>query len=160
MICFLQLMKNEKGNNSLVWVEKFSRLLDSSLKIGNFRFGLDPILNLIPFAGNGATTLMSLALVFVMKQHGASSKLAAKMLGNVLLDFFVGAIPILGWIFDFYFKANNRNVKLLKEHYAEGKHQGSAKGYLSMILIIFCILILLAAWGMWALGKWLWSVFS
>ncbi len=152
-------MQNEKGTQSLWMVEKVSKLLDSQFKIGNFRFGLDPILNLIPFAGDGASALISLALVYSMKRHGTSGKLVAKMLGNVFLDFLVGAIPILGWAFDFYFKANDRNIKLLKEHYAEGKHTGTAKPYITGILILFVVLIGLGLWGIWLLSKWLWSLF-
>ncbi len=147
-------MDNKKGIKTLNHIEKVSKLLDSQFTVGGFKFGLDPILNLIPFAGDGVTALVSLALVYTMKKHGASGKLIAKMLGNVLIDFTVGAIPILGWVFDFYFKANDRNVKLLKAHYAEGKHSGSANGYLAVILTAFLLVMILVMWGVWVVLKW------
>nr|MBC7614348.1 DUF4112 domain-containing protein [Pseudopedobacter sp.] len=153
-------MKVEKTDSRLKHIEWISKLLDSQFSVGNFKFGLDPILNLIPFAGDGATTLVSLMMVYTMRKHGASSKIVVKMLGNVLIDTLIGAIPIIGWIFDFYFKSNNRNLILLKEHYQEGKHTGSGKGILTAYLIGFVIILFLAIWGIWALAAWLISSFS
>lgn len=133
-------MKVEKTDSRLKHIEWISKLLDSQFSVGNFKFGLDPILNLIPFAGDGATTLVSLMMVYTMRKHGASSKIVVKMLGNVLIDTLIGAIPIIGWIFDFYFKSNNRNLILIKEHYQEGKHTGSGKGILTAYQIGFVIM--------------------
>ena len=125
-----------------------SKLMDEEFSIGGFKFGLDPLLNLIPFAGDISTYLISVALVLTMVQHGVSGKVAAKMMGNITLDALVGVIPFLGWIFDFTYKANTRNVKLLTEHYTEGKHSGSAKpiiiGVLLSVLVILMLLIFIA----------------
>jgi hypothetical protein len=149
-----------KPNNRLRTIETVAKLLDSQFKIGNFRFGLDPILNLIPFAGDSATALVSIILIYTMRKHGTSNKLIAKMLGNVAIDFVLGAIPFLGWVFDFYFKANDKNVKLLKEHYAEGKHTGSARGIIIFSLIIFLLMIAAFIWATWALTVYLFHAFS
>ncbi|HEX7366996.1 MAG TPA: DUF4112 domain-containing protein [Pelobium sp.] len=142
-------MSSNSSSNKLKNIEAISKLLDSQFKIGGFRFGLDPILNLIPFAGDGATAFVSVMLVYTMAKHGASNKLIARMLLNVFIDFAVGAIPILGWIFDFYFKANDKNLKLLKEHYNEGKHTGSARGIIMASLILFLLLLGLLIWATW-----------
>lgn len=136
-------------------VAKISKLMDSQFEVGGFKFGLDPILNIIPYAGDAFTGIISLSLVFAMYQHGASSKIVVKMLLNVLIDVLVGAIPFLGWVFDFYFKANDRNIQLLNEHYVEGKHSGSAKGILTIILLVFLIVIVLIVWAIWLLTSWL-----
>jgi len=136
-------------------IAKISKLMDSQFEIGGFKFGLDPILNLIPFAGDAATGVVSFALVYSMHKHGASGKIVVKMLWNVLVDLVVGAIPLLGWVFDFYFKANDRNIKLLNEHYLEGKHTGSGKGIFTGILIGFVVFIILALWAIWAITSWL-----
>ena len=136
-------------------IAKISKLMDSQFEIGGFKFGLDPILNLIPFAGDAATGVVSFALVYSMHKHGASGKIVVKMLWNVLVDLVVGAIPLLGWVFDFYFKANDRNIKLLNEHYLEGKHTGSGKGIFTWILIGFVVFIALALWAIWAITSWL-----
>lgn len=148
-------MPTSSSTNKLKNIEAVSKLLDSQFKIGGFRFGLDPILNFIPFAGDGASALISVMLVYTMAKHGASNKLIARMLVNVFIDFVLGAIPVLGWIFDFYFKANDRNVQLLKEHYAEGKHTGSAKGIIIGSLILFLLIIGLLIWAIWAVTAYL-----
>ncbi len=124
-------------------VRRISRLMDEQFSIGGFKFGLDPILNFIPVLGDVGGYLMSIGLIITMAQHGASGKLVAKMVVNATLDAFVGAIPVLGWIFDFAYKANTRNLKLLTEHYTEGKHRGSARSVILMILIITGIFLVL-----------------
>ncbi len=151
-------MKVEKTDSRLKHIEWISKLLDSQFSVGGFKFGLDPILNLIPFVGDGATTIVSLMMVYTMRKHGASSKIVVKMLGNVLIDTLIGAIPLIGWIFDFYFKSNDRNLILLKEHYQEGKHTGSGKGILTAYLIGFIVILFLTIWGIWTLSAWLISL--
>lgn len=135
---------NTQLNNELKWIEHTSKLLDSKFRIPgtSVRFGLDPIVGLLPVAGDIATMLISLMLIYTMYRHGASGKLIAKMILNVLVDFIFGSIPVFGAFFDVYFKANNRNVKLLKEHYEQGMHKGSAAG---LILSVSALLLLLVA---------------
>lgn len=153
-------MPSIKPDNRLKTIEAVAKLLDSQFKIGNFRFGLDPILNLIPFAGDTATALVSVFLVYTMRKYGASNKLIVRMLGNVAIDFVLGAIPLFGWVFDFYFKANDKNVKLLKEHYTEGKHGGSAKGIMILSLVIFLLIIVAFIWTTWTFAAYLFHAFS
>jgi hypothetical protein len=132
-------------SRSFGFIDTVAEWMDSKFTLPGtrFKFGLDPILNLIPFAGNGITVLISGLLVLNMYKYGVSGKVIVKMIGNIALDALIGAIPILGNIFDFYYKANDRNVRLLKEHYEEGKHQGSGLG----IIIVGIILILLVLAG-------------
>jgi hypothetical protein len=136
-------------------IARVSKLLDSQFQIGGFRFGLDPIVNFVPFLGDASTTIVSLMLVYTMRKHGASSKIVVKMLGNVLIDFAIGAIPLIGLVFDFYFKANNRNLKLLEEYYLEDKHTGSGKGLLFGFLIIFMLVMGLIIYATIVLSEWL-----
>ena len=123
-------------------VKRISKLMDEEFSIGGFKFGLDPILNLIPIAGDAGTYIVSIGLILTMLKHGVSGKVAMKMIGNATLDAVVGAIPIIGWIFDFAYKANTRNTKLLAEYYTEGKHTGSGKGYVILIALIFLAIII------------------
>ncbi|HRD42202.1 MAG TPA: DUF4112 domain-containing protein [Ferruginibacter sp.] len=133
-----------------------SKLMDEEFRIGKYKFGLDPILNFIPVAGDLAGYLISATLLLTMVKHGASGKLVIKMLGNIFIDALVGAIPVLGWVFDFVFKANKKNVQLLEEHYVLGKHTGSAKPYiLAIVLILFftiAILLILSIWFLKAIA--------
>src|SRR5687768_2341432 len=111
---------------ALQWIEPISKLLDSAFKIPgtNFKFGLDPIIGSIPILGDLSTFLISSVLFKNMTKHGASRKVVILMGLNILVDLVVGSIPFIGWLFDFGFRANEKNVRLLKEHYLEGKHQG------------------------------------
>jgi len=148
-------------NTKLRWVEKLSYLLDEQFKLPgtNFRFGLDPILNLIPFAGDMSGLLISAALVLTMAKNGASSKIVTLMVINIVLDATIGGIPVIGQIFDFFFKANKRNIRLLHEHYQEGKHQGSGKGVLIAVGLVLLILFALIIYLMWKLTAWVFSQF-
>ncbi len=145
------------SGNKLKWIERLSGLLDNQFKFPgtNFRFGIDPLLNLIPFAGNLPGTIMSAVLLLTMAKHGASRKIVILMTINVLIDAAVGSIPLIGQLFDFYFKANAKNVRLLKEHYQEGKHTGSGKGVIALIVLVLIILFTLIGWGIAELFKYL-----
>ncbi len=139
-------------------IERFTKLLDSQFKIGRFRFGLDPIINLVPFLGDGVSVIASCLLVFTMYKHGASGKLVIKMLLNIFIDAVIGAIPLIGWLFDFYYKANERNLRLLKEHYTEDKHRGSGLDILLLILILCLVVLGLCIYAAWVFTSWLFDV--
>ncbi|MDB5126794.1 DUF4112 domain-containing protein [Mucilaginibacter sp.] len=130
-------------SGQLKWVEQIASVMDDKFRIPgtNFRFGLDPILNLIPFAGDVSGFLVSAALLYVMAKNGVSRKVLILMAINISVDAAIGAIPLLGQISDFYIKANTRNIKLLKEHYQEGRHTGSGNGIIAILLIVLLIVI-------------------
>ena len=138
---------------SMRWVESLSNWMDSKFLIPGTRikFGIDPIMSLFPVVGDLATSLISAALIYTMHTHGASRKVVIKMILNSTLDTIIGAIPIVGTIFDIFYRANDRNVRLLKEHYFEGKHQGSGNGLLLTIVMIALILIAAVFYGIWKL---------
>ena len=121
----------------LKWVERIAHLFDDQFRVPgtNFKFGLDPIVNLIPIAGDVSGFMVGAALVWVMAKNGVSRKVLILMSLNLCIDALLGAIPLVGQITDFYFKANTANLKLLKEHYQEGKHKGSGTGTLVLIFI-------------------------
>lgn len=139
----------------LKWVERISRLMDSKFIIPGtrIRFGLDPLLSLIPGLGDLAGYLVSGVLIYTMYNNGASRKLAVKMLINATLDALLGAIPVAGTIFDFFYKANDRNVRLLKEHYEEGKHQGSGKGLLIVTILVAILVLAGIIWLLWQVAE-------
>ncbi|ESX38347.1 DUF4112 domain-containing protein [Mesorhizobium sp. C416B] len=104
--------------NALAELDLLAALLDSRWRIPgtSIRFGLDALVGLVPVLGDAATGIVSAYIVLRARNVGAGNGLVARMLGNVLLDTLVGSVPILGSIFDVYFKANNRNVRLLRRH--------------------------------------------
>jgi hypothetical protein len=98
----------------------FAKLLDSQFEIGGVKFGIDPILDIIPWFGDVAGFLLSLYILKTAKEVGVSKFDMLKMIGNIVLDFILGIIPYIGVIFDVFFKANIRNLEIL-EKYSHGK---------------------------------------
>lgn len=80
------------------------------------RFGLDPLIGLIPGAGDTITALFTLYLIWCARRWRLPLSVQAAMAGNLLLDWGVGSIPVAGDLFDVAFKANRRNIELLKRH--------------------------------------------
>lgn len=82
-----------------------------------WRFGLDGILGLIaPGIGDSVTALLGLYLIGTAYRIGAPFSIILRMAVNLLVDWLVGSIPILGDLFDFAFKSHRRNLALLKRH--------------------------------------------
>lgn len=135
------------------WIERFSRLMDSKFLIPGtkIRFGIDPILSLFPVIGDLITYFISGLLIYTMHNHGASRKVVIRMIANSTLDTIIGAIPLVGTFFDIFYRANDRNVRLLKEHYFEGKHQGSGNGILIAISLAALLIVAAAVYGIWKL---------
>ena len=144
----------------LKWVNSMARLMDDQFVLPGtkFRFGLDPLLGLLPVAGDLASFAMSASIVLTIARYGASGKVVALMLVNLALDAIIGSIPVLGTIFDFAYKANDRNVKLLHRHYEEGKYQGSGKNILMAAAVGILVIFLLLLWGMWELLEWMYQL--
>jgi hypothetical protein len=96
-----------------------ANLMDSAIVIPGTRItvGLDALIGLAPGIGDTVTTLISLWMVKEAHELGAPKHLIARMIGNVALDGLVGAVPLLGDAFDVMFRANRRNMKLLREHF-------------------------------------------
>lgn len=92
----------------------------------SLRFGLDPILGLVPGLGDAAGAVLAGWLVVEAWRIGVAPATIGRMVLNVALDAAVGAVPVLGDIFDFAWKANLRNVALLERHAADPA--GSGRG--------------------------------
>ena len=144
----------------LKMVDGFSRLLDTKFKIPgtDIRFGLDFLLGLVPGAGDLVSLGMSGVLVTTMAKHGASPRLAARMLFNVALDALVGTIPILGNIFDLIYKANYRNAVLMREYYEEGKHSGSVWPVVLGVIITMVVIVALVVWVLASMIGWVFGM--
>ncbi len=125
----------------------------------NIRFGLDPIIGLIPGFGELVTFGISGALLLTMARYGVSRKVLLMMAGNILLDSTLGAIPLVGDLFDFGYKANQRNLNLLRRHYQEGKHQGSGKGLIIAVGVLVLALAGLLVFAIWKLVAYLVGLF-
>jgi hypothetical protein len=98
-------------------LEALSKLLDVAFIVPgtNIRYGIDGLIGLVPVVGDIITTAISLWVVREARALGAPWHLTARMLGNVALDGAVGIVPFVGDAFDVMFRANVRNVKMLRK---------------------------------------------
>lgn len=99
-------------------VEALERVLERAFTIpGTSRqFGLDAAVGLIPVAGDVVSAALGLYLVWEARNLGMSKFQLARMLGNVGFDSLVGAVPFAGDIFDFVFRSNSRNLRIVRKH--------------------------------------------
>src|SRR4051812_44112215 len=110
------LFGNLTREQRLARLDALAKLLDVAFIVPgtNVRYGIDGLIGLIPGVGDIITTPISLWLVREARALGAPWHLTMRMLGNVAVDGVVGAVPLLGDAFDVMFRANVRNVKMLR----------------------------------------------
>jgi hypothetical protein len=144
-------------------VRALARALDAAVAIPgtSIRLGLDPILGLIPGAGDVAGAALAGYIVLVATRAGVPSEVIWRMLGNVTVDAFIGTFPVVGDLFDVAFKANMRNVELLERHATEpaAVAKGSRRLGLLVIVIVLLLLVALGA-GAFLVGRLLWQLLS
>jgi len=147
-------------------LEQLAWLMDRAIRIPGTQItvGLDSILGLLPIGGDVATGIIQVGIVLMaLYRYRVPRPVAARMAANVLLDVVVGAIPLLGDAFDVAFKANTRNLQLLKQVVTEQQEQ-PAKAitasrastlYLIGIGAALVIVLVLVAIGFVTLVGWL-----
>ena len=137
------------------WAESLVRWLDDGLRIPgtNIRFGLDPILGfLLPGVGDAATGVGAASLLFLALRERVPTVVLWRMVANIAVDALVGAFPLLGDLFDVYFKANRRNLELIERYRRGGQAEPGALDYavtgLGLLLIVAAVAapILIGAW--------------
>ena len=137
-------ISQQPQHRGLKQVARLAKLMDAQFRVPgtNFRFGLDGIIGLIPGAGDLSTFAVSGYMLWIMAQNGASGFVLARMVINVLIDALVGSIPLIGDVFDIAFKANMRNLRLMQQHYGEGRHKGGAwKAIVPVLIVLFLVII-------------------
>jgi hypothetical protein len=130
-----------------------SRLLDSAFVVPGteYRIGLDPILGLVPGLGDLTSPLFAMALLWQSRDLGIPRVVQLRMIFNVAIDALVGLLPLAGDVFDFAWKANDRNFALL-ERYAYEHRRPSAGDWLFvstlivLLVVIAAVPFLLAGW--------------
>jgi len=91
-----------------------ANLLDDSIRVPGteFRIGIDPILGILPGAGDAVAAAMSVYIVLESARLGVPFLTLLRMMANVTLDFAIGSVPVVGTLFDTVWKANQKNVEL------------------------------------------------
>lgn len=99
-------------------IRRISRLMDTAIGIPGtkFRIGLDPIVGLLPGAGDLLTTGLSVYVLFLAARFQLPGTLMRSMVLNVALETVLGSVPLVGDVFDAFFKANIRNLAILEQH--------------------------------------------
>lgn len=107
-------------------VEALEGLLERALTVPgiNRKVGIDAIVGLVPVAGDVVTGALGLYLVWEARNLGMSKWQLGRMLGNVGFDTLLGAIPVAGDLFDFVYRSNSRNLKIIRKH-LDRHHPGS-----------------------------------
>lgn len=101
----------------LLKAQSLANTLDSAVRIPfiGVKVGLDFLVGLIPGIGDAIMMLASLRIIHLAHRLGVPKALKIKMFGNSFIDFLLGFIPILGDIADIFFKANQRNVRIVEQ---------------------------------------------
>jgi hypothetical protein len=144
------------------WAKLLSFWTDSVFEIPGlgWRFGLDPIIGLVPIVGDLATTVVSFYILTLATQLQVPRTTIARMSLNVAIDYVIGSIPLLGNVFDFAWRANHRNIQLLERALASrapGRIRQTIWDWLFIAGVIALLVAILVAsiWLAVALVVWL-----
>jgi hypothetical protein len=129
------------------WARDMVRLLDSALRVPgtDFRVGLDALIGLLfPGGGDAVGAVPALLLLALALRHGVPPVIVLRMLLNIGIDALLGAVPLLGDLFDAAYRANEKNLALLEEHGGTGRRPG-VTDYLvvggAMLLVVLLALL-------------------
>lgn len=132
----------------LAQVRAVARVLDAAFRIPgtNVRFGLDPLIGLVPGLGDVLGVAASGYVIVEAARLGAPRALLFRMLVNVAVEGLLGAVPLAGDAFDVAWKANERNVRLLEQHVAAPEAARAASRRL-VVAVTAAVVILIAGLG-------------
>lgn len=135
-------------------LQRYANLLDKAFRIPgtNIRFGLDPIVGLIPGLGDLASPIFAGLLVLEGARLGIPRIVLMRMVVNALIDAVIGAIPFAGAVGDVFFRANTKNLALLERHAVPGGRLASRSDYtfvwvaLTLLVVSVTAIVWLAIW--------------
>jgi hypothetical protein len=115
-------MAHEVRLERLEWL---AHVMDTAIVIPgtNIRLGADALIGLFPGIGDLATAGVASYVVLEAHRMGAPKHLVARMIGNIVIDSLAGSVPLVGDLFDVAFRANVRNVRLLRQHFEQQKRR-------------------------------------
>jgi uncharacterized protein DUF4112 len=135
-------------------------IMDNFLRLPGtkFRFGLDPLLGLIPGVGDTGSSVISAMALIAAARRGLPKILLARMSLNILINEIVGIVPVVGDAFSFWFKSNARNYELLKRHTAAPRNSTTSDWIfvglvLGALLVILLLSLAVSFWLLAAIAK-------
>jgi hypothetical protein len=107
-----------RREDAIARITLVAKLMDSAFLIPglNRRVGLDSVLGIVPGVGDALSAAIASYIIWEARQLGLPRWKIARMIGNVAMDTAIGAIPLAGDVFDVFFKANERNLRIIHEH--------------------------------------------
>ncbi len=125
------------------WLALF---MDNLLRVPGtkFRFGLDPLLGLLPGLGDTGSAFISAYALVQAARRGIPKILLARMSVNILLNELIGIVPVIDDAFSFWFKSNARNYRLLQEHTASPR-PARASDWLFVVGVLVLLAVIVAA---------------
>ncbi|MBW4693069.1 MAG: DUF4112 domain-containing protein [Lyngbya sp. HA4199-MV5] len=154
----LSSLPNTHNPAALQRIRTVSRLLDNAIPIPGtrFRLGLDPVLGLLPGAGDFVGAALSAYIVIEAARFGLPRQALVQMVSNLVLDSIGGSLPVVGDVFDATWKANSRNLALLEAHIATPAPQKAAnRAFVVLIIVVLVLLLVGVAIGAALLFTWL-----
>ena len=120
-------------------------MLDSAVPVPgtSFRFGLDPILGLIPGLGDLVSPVFTLGILWQARDLGVPRLVQLRMIFNVAIDVLIGIVPLIGDLFDFAWKSNDMNLALLERHAYE-EHRPSAGDWMFVVACVVLLVVIAA----------------
>jgi hypothetical protein len=136
---------DEKLPADLVVLRKFSIFMDEALPIPGtkMRFGLDPVLGLVPGVGDIISALLSAWIVAGALRHRVPLLKIVRMVFNILVDLVIGEIPVLGDLFDFAFEENVMNMRILMK-YRNRRLAPRTASQIAGAMVVVVVIILMA----------------
>jgi hypothetical protein len=143
-------------------IRRLAWLLDDFIRVPgtNLRFGLDPLLGLIPGGGDIAGGMFSGYIILTAWRAGAPASVILRMGANVIADLVVGTVPLLGDLFDAGFKANRRNAALLDQYMGSpAPVEKRSRLVILFVLLGLALAVVSAAVLSVMLVRWIFSLF-
>ena len=136
-------MKNQETR--LNRLRTLSKLLDNAITIPgtSYKVGIDPLLGLIPAAGDYLSAALSAYIVVEAARFGLPNATISRMVFNIVLDALGGTVPMVGDVFDFAWKANSANLALLEDHLDTYPTQTKTNWLVLIILLVILLLIII-----------------
>ena len=124
-------------------LRRLAWLLDSSIRLpGGYKIGIDGIIGLIPGIGDTVGAALSSYIIISAARMGIPVIVLIRMGLNLLLEMTIGVIPLIGDIFDFVFKANERNVRLIEAH-LDQPDSTRTKSQWTVVAVVISLLLLI-----------------
>jgi hypothetical protein len=144
-------MTKENNSSTKAHLDRLAWLLDAAIRVPGtqFRIGFDGLIGLIPGFGDAAGSVVSSYIIAHAARMGAPKSTLIHMAFNVLIESLIGLIPIVGDLFDFAWKANSRNMRLLQQYSLDPRRTTNRN---RVFVIVLCVVLVALIVGIVWLG--------